>query len=76
MFELLSYMFLLPLIWVGMPVTGEAGPLLENVDAVAVLGAVLNPARRCPRLVRGVGTPLSSDSLGDFRTSIERGLIC
>lgn len=43
--------------------------------AVAVLGAVLRPARRCDRLVRGVGTPMSLISVWLLIASNERGLM-
>jgi hypothetical protein len=38
---------------------GRAWALLGKEEVVADLGAVLRPARRWERLVRGVGAPLS-----------------
>lgn len=47
----------------------------EKVEAVAVLGAVLRPASKWDRLVRGVGAPLSLVSVDALMASNERGLI-
>lgn len=66
--------FLDPRICDGMLEVGEASPM-EKLAAVAVLGAVLRPASKCPRLVRGVWMPLSSGPVGDFKASMESGLM-
>jgi len=63
--------FLGPRMLPGMFEVGEASPLAK-LEAVDVLGAVLRPASRWPREVRGVGIPFST---GDLRASIDSGLM-
>ena len=54
-------------------VVGELGPL-GKLPAIAVFGAVLKPASRCDRLVRGVGSPVSLLGM-DLEASNDSGLI-
>jgi hypothetical protein len=77
--EELSYMapaieFLPPRMLGGMLEVGEARPLAK-LEAVDVFGAVLSPASKCPRDVRGVTMPLSLGPVGDFKASIDSGLM-
>ena len=58
----------------GMLEVGEARPPAK-LEAVDVLGAVLNPASKCPREVRGVGMPESLGPGWEFKASMDSGLM-